>query len=272
MALEHEDPLPEGVERIRAANPGPLTLSGTNTYVIGEPAYVIDPGPAEEAHVARVLEAVRRRGGLAGIALTHRHLDHAGAVDALREELEAPVAAGREPPPAALAFDEPGARGLAVDVELREGDRFGPLEAIETPGHSADHLALLAGRVLFCGDTVLGEGSVFVPPGAGSLRHYLASLAKLERLDLDALCPGHGPIVWEARAKLRQYREHRLDRERRLITALEKGLRGQDELLDEVWDDAPPALRFPAALTLEAHLEKLEAEERLPDGVERLKA
>jgi glyoxylase-like metal-dependent hydrolase (beta-lactamase superfamily II) len=271
MALAHEDPLPEGVERIRAPNPGALTLSGTNTYLIGKPAYVIDPGPADGGHVERVLEAARRRGGVAGIALTHRHLDHAGAVPALRDACDVPVAAGPEPPLGSGAFDEPGARGLVVDVLLGEGDRFGPLEAFETPGHSADHLGLLAGRVLFCGDTVLGEGSVFVPPGAGSLRDYLASLAKLERLELDALCPGHGPVVWKVREKLREYREHRLDRERRLVAALEKGFRRQGELLDEVWDDAPPALRFPAALTLEAHLEKLDAEGRLPDGVERLR-
>jgi glyoxylase-like metal-dependent hydrolase (beta-lactamase superfamily II) len=82
---------------------GPLTLTGTNTYLVGEPAYVIDPGPAEEVHLARVLEAAERRGGIAGIALTHRHLDHAEGVPFLRERSGAQVAAGPMPP------SEPGA-------------------------------------------------------------------------------------------------------------------------------------------------------------------
>jgi glyoxylase-like metal-dependent hydrolase (beta-lactamase superfamily II) len=147
---------------------------------------------------------------------------------------------------------------------------FGPLRVLETPGHAADHLSFLAGTVLLCGDTVLGEGSVFVPPGGGSMAAYLDSLRKLQTLTLTALCPGHGPVVWDPGVKLAEYLEHRLDRERRLVAALGQGLRGTEELLDAVWDDAPAALRPAAALTLEAHLDKLEHERRLPDGVERL--
>jgi glyoxylase-like metal-dependent hydrolase (beta-lactamase superfamily II) len=124
--------------------------------------------------------------------------------------------------------------------------------------------------VLFCGDTVLGEGSVFIPPGGGSLAAYLASLQRLQRLPLNALCPGHGPVVWDPAAKLAEYLAHRLDRERRLVDALAGGLRSTAELLDRVWDDAPAALRPAAALTLESHLEKLAQEGRLPEGVERL--
>ena len=153
---------------------------------------------------------------------------------------------------------------------LEDGDRLGPFQVIATPGHSADHVSLLAGRVVFCGDTVLGEGSVFIPPGGGSLAAYLDSLHRLQMLELDALCPGHGPVVWDPQAKLREYLEHRLERERRLVDALDSGLRSTAELLDDVWDDAPAQLRPAAALTLESHLDKLAAEGRLPDGVERL--
>jgi glyoxylase-like metal-dependent hydrolase (beta-lactamase superfamily II) len=249
---------------------GPLTLTGTNTYLIGDPAYVIDPGPADEVHLERVLEAAERYGGIAGIALTHRHLDHAEGVPFLRERSGARVAAGPMPPSEPGAFEEPGAPDLSVDVELHQGQRFGPLEAIETPGHSPDHVCLLAGDVLFCGDTVLGEGSVFIPPGRDSLRAYLESLRKLTGLRLSALCPGHGPVVLEVEAKLHEYLDHRLDRERRLEAALDRGLRGREEILDEVWDDVPAQLRLAAMLTLEAHLEKLEHEGRLPEGVERL--
>jgi glyoxylase-like metal-dependent hydrolase (beta-lactamase superfamily II) len=263
-----DDRLPDGVTRVRAENPGPMTLSGTNTYLIGEPAYVIDPGPAGGPHIDRVLSAAREHRGIAGIALTHRHLDHAGGAMALRSEAGAPLAASttREP---ARSF-EPDAAELVIDVELSEGDVFGPLQVLETPGHAADHLSFVTGTVLFCGDTVLGEGSVFVPPGGGSMTAYLESLRKLKALALTELCPGHGPVVWDPAAKLDEYIEHRLDRERRLIVALEGGLRSTEDLLDTVWDDAPEALRPAAALTLEAHLDKLERDGRLPAGVERL--
>jgi glyoxylase-like metal-dependent hydrolase (beta-lactamase superfamily II) len=245
-----------------------MTLSGTNTYLIGEPAYVIDPGPSDDQHMQDVLAAGRERGGIAGIALTHRHLDHAGGAAALRDETRAPLAAST-PPHHATSF-EPQADELAIDVELSEGDVFGPLRVFETPGHAADHLSFLAGPVVFCGDTVLGEGSVFVPPGGSSMTAYLDSLRKLQTLTLAAICPGHGPIVWDPAAKLSEYLEHRLDRERRLVEALGRGLRSTEQLLDAVWDDAPAVLRPAAALTLEAHLDKLEREGRLPDGVERL--
>ena len=147
---------------------------------------------------------------------------------------------------------------------------MGPFEALATPGHSRDHVCLLAGPVLFTGDTVLGEGSVFVGPGEGSLADYLASLRRLRDLDVEVICPGHGPFVWRPREKIDEYIEHRLDRERRLLDALARGARTTAELLDAAWDDAPPELRFPATLTLEAHLDKLAAEGRLPEGVERL--
>ena len=84
------------------------------------------------------------------------------------------------------------------------------------------------------------------------------------------MCPGHGPVIWSPQEKLGEYVSHRLDRERRLVQALDAGLRTRDELLDAVWDDAPAALRPAAALTLEAHLDKLEQEDRLPGGVERI--
>ena len=151
---------------------------------------------------------------------------------------------------------------------LADGDRFGPLGEIETPGHSADHVAFLAGDALFCGDTVLGEGSVFIPPGGGSLARYLESLRRLRRSTLTALCPGHGPVVWDPQASSTSTLDHRLDRERRLVEALERGLRRRDELLDDglgrrAGGSAPGA----AALTLEAHLDKLEQEGGLPEGV-----
>ena len=182
----------DDVEQITADNPGPFTLQGTNTWLVGrDPCFVVDPGPLMEAHLERVLS------------------------------------------------------------------------------DAADHLAFVAGGACFSGDAVLGEGSVFVWPDPGALRGYLAALERLKTLELTVICPGHGPIVLDPKAKLDEYIAHRLDRERRLVAALDAGLRTADELLDHAWSDAPAALRAPATVTLAAHLDKLDEEGRLPDGVER---
>ena len=233
------DELPPGVHRVRADNPSPLTLDGTNTYV--HERWVIDPGPADPAHLDAVEAAAAD--GIAGILLTHDHVDHSEG---------APVLAERA--------------GVEV-VKPRGGDRPGPFEAIATPGHSPDHVCLLAGELLFSGDTVLGEGSVFIQPGEGSMAAYLDSLRRLARLELEAICPGHGPIVWDPAAKLEEYIEHRLERERKIAAALDAGARTRDEVLDRAWDDvdldSQPYLRYAAGLTLDAHVEKLVEEGRL---------
>ena len=258
---------PQGITLVRALNPGPLTLSGTNTWLFGSPVWMVDPGPADEGHFERLEFAIRQHGGLEAIVLTHRHLDHAEGAPSLAERYDVPVFAGPDAPDAE-GFSEPAAKGLSLERLLSDGDRIGPFEVIETPGHSADHVCYLAGDVLFCGDTVLGEGSVFIPPGGGSLARYLESLERLRALKLQALCPGHGPVVWEPNEKLTEYIEHRLERERRLVAALDRGLRDRETLLDEVWDDVPAVLRPAAGLTLEAHLDKLAGEGRLPPDFE----
>ena len=232
-----DDRPPPGVVRVRAANPSALTLDGTNTYVVE--GWVVDPGPSEHAHLRAVLDAAAD--GIEGIALTHDHHDHSDGAEELAR------AAG----------------GVGV-VRPHDGERVGPLRAIATPGHSPDHVCLLWHRACFTGDTVLGAGSVFVAPGEGSLAAYLDSLRRLRRLDLEVLCPGHGPFVWDPAAKIDEYIGHRLGRERKLVAALDAGARTQDELLDAAWDDVPAELRAAASVTLEAHLEKLRDEGRLP--------
>jgi glyoxylase-like metal-dependent hydrolase (beta-lactamase superfamily II) len=240
---------------IRAANPGPFTLSGTNSWIVGrDPAWLVDPGPALDDHLTALAAEIESRGGLGGIALTHDHRDHSEAVPAIRE---------RFPGVPLLA-----SRGQA-DVVLTDGSVFGPLVAVQTPGHAVDHLAFLFGDVGLTGDAVLGEGSVFIYPDPGALAGYLAGLERLREYRLAMIAPGHGPPVNDVDAKLTQYIAHRLDRERRLVAALERGKRTADELLDDVWDDAPAALRPAAGMTLAAHLDKLADEGRLPDGVGR---
>jgi glyoxylase-like metal-dependent hydrolase (beta-lactamase superfamily II) len=241
---------------IRADNPGPFTLSGTNSWVVGrDPAWLVDPGPDLDEHVAALVAELDARGGLGGIALTHHHADHTGAVPAIRARF----------PDASLA----GASRGDVDVDLSDGERFGPLEAVATPGHAPDHLAYIAGDAALTGDAVLGQGSVFIAPDPGALASYLAALARLRERSLKVLLPGHGPPVSDPAAKLDEYVAHRLDRERRLIEALDAGRRSTEELLDYAWADVPPGLRQAATVTLAAHLDKLADEHRLPAGVER---
>jgi glyoxylase-like metal-dependent hydrolase (beta-lactamase superfamily II) len=237
------------VALVRAPNPGPLTLTGTNTWVVGrDPAWVIDPGPAIAAHVDAVATAVAARGGAGGIAITHDHSDHVGAVAALRERLGGPpVVAVRHP-----ADSVPG-----------DGDAVGPLRAYAFGGHADDHVVYVAGPVAFTGDAVLGEGSVFV---RSHLREYLDGLARLRALDLALLCPGHGEPVADPAARIGEVIDHRAAREAALLAALARGLRGEDELLDAAWPDAPAELRSVAALSLAAHLGKLREEGRLGEG------
>src|SRR6478672_6952578 len=214
-----------------------------------------DPGPAIDSHVQRVLAAIDARGGLGGVALTHDHADHSEAVAPLLEAHPAPLAAGRR---------------RDVDVRLADDVRFGPFQAVHTPGHAPDHYALIGDGACFTGDAVLGDGSVLITPHPGAMAGYLLALTRLRlREDFNVLCPGHGEVVWDAREKLEEYIAHRVDRENRLIVALNEGLRSVPDLLDAVWGEVPDELRPAATATLAAHLDKLDDDEVLPRGVER---
>src|SRR5262249_35293617 len=149
--------------------------------------------------------------GIEGILVTHDHPDHIEGVPLLESRTGAKLVAPSD----------------------------GPFDVVPTPGHSADHLSYLWGRVLFAGDTVLGAGSVFVAAGEDSLRSSRAWLDRVRGLDLEVIAPGHGPVVWEPQAKIEEYISHRLAREEKLLAALEGGARTRDELLDTAWSDVP---------------------------------
>src|SRR4051794_33862866 len=204
--------LPEGVKRVRAGNPSPMTLDGTNTYVAA--GWVVDPGPDDESHLSAVMSAAG--GSIEGIVLTHDHFDHSQGAPRL-----AALAGG-------VPILHPGA-----------GDDAGPFEVLASPGHSRDSVCLIHGRVCFSGDTVLGEGSVFVARDGGGLAGYLAALEQLAQLELDVICPGHGPIVWDPRERVEHYIAHRLEREEKVLAAISAGAASRDEILERAWDDAP---------------------------------
>ncbi len=143
-----------------------------------------------------------------------------------------------------------------------EESNAGPFTVISTPGHARDHVVFVYGNVCFCGDLILGEGSSIVPPAAagGSLADYLRSLDAVEEFGSELFCPGHGPWITDPAAKIEEYREHRLDRDRKLAAALESGERSRAALLEAGWSDVPEAMKPAAALAMQANLEKLAGE------------
>ncbi len=232
---------------VRAGNPSPMTLSGTNSWLIeraGE-VWVLDPGPDDAGHITALAEGAAALGQPAGVLLSHDHLDHSAGLDAMA---------------AALG-------GVPI---LRFGDDFTrlPLVATHTPGHAADHLVFHAGegddRVLFSGDLILGQSSTIVPPGGGTLIAYLDSLKAVAELAPALILPGHGEPIEDGAAAATAQREHRLARERQLLAALQERLYEREALLDRVWSDVGPELRIAAHVTMQSHLEKLDLEGRLP--------
>jgi glyoxylase-like metal-dependent hydrolase (beta-lactamase superfamily II) len=235
------------VERLTAHNPGPMTLEGTNTYLVGsDPTVVIDPGPDDPDHIEAIRRAASERGGIGTVLLTHDDADHLAGVEPLGIEPTRPA----------------------------DGETVAGLTAIATPGHAAEHLSFLLPEgeerfACFCGDLILGEGSTIVGPRrlGGSLSDYMDSLCQLQGLDLTVLYPGHGPRIDDPQAKIAEYIAHRQQREDRLVAALKRGECSREALLAEVWDDVPAELKPAAALAMEAHLEKLDEEGRLPPDI-----
>jgi glyoxylase-like metal-dependent hydrolase (beta-lactamase superfamily II) len=226
------------VLKIVAPNPGPMTLEGTNTYLYGaDPCTVIDPGSDDPDHLEAIRAAAGERGGIGLVLLTHSHRDHTAGADQLGAEVVLP----------------------------KGGETHAGLRVLATPGHAEDHVCFLSdGGVCFSGDLVLGLGSTIVPPGGNSLAAFMDSLALLQAEEIELIAPGHGPWITDPAAKLAEYIEHRQMRERRLLAALEEGERSRAQLLAAVWDDIPIELLPMAAMAMEAHLEKIEGEGRLP--------
>ena len=250
--MQHSAPGHPEIERIVAPNPGPMTLEGTNTYLYGSgPCAVIDPGPDDAGHLRR--RARRRR-----------------AARRDRRRSSSPTATATTPTGRSrwrAAVAETGRGAPRPSSCPADGEEHAGLRALATPGHAADHVCLItADGVCFSGDLVLGEGSTFVPPDGGSLIAYMDSLRRLQAEPIELICPGHGPWIEDPAAKLAEYVEHREMRERKLLAALERGERSKEALLAEAWDDVPAELRPAAAMVMDAHLAKLEAEGRTPAG------
>ncbi len=246
---------------VLAPNPGPMTLDGTNTWVLAEPgarrAVVVDPGPLLVEHLARVASVVAdgdREVGL--ILLTHGHSDHAAGAAAFAARVRAPVWA-LDP---ALRL---GADSL-VDGDIVSMDGL-ELRAVATPGHTADSLSLVvpAEAVVLTGDTVLGRGTSVVAHPDGRLGDYLASLRRLralaEEAEVSTVLPGHGPVLADARTVLDYYLAHRSERLDEVAAAVRAGDRTAAEIVQRVYSDVDPVLWRAAELSVRAQLDYLAA-------------
>lgn len=248
-------------ERVLAPNPSPMTLSGTNTYLLGRGAVaVVDPGPDLAPHVEAVLEAAARRGRIALLLVTHSHPDHLPAARALRART------------GALLLGHPSIdgvdRGLSDDQRLELDGLV--LRALYTPGHTRDHYCFLVEGpgLLLTGDLVLGSGTVVLGPTHGSLGEYMASLERLlgvhrREHPFSRLLPGHGPLVDDPAGKLEEYLRHRRMREDQVLQALRRGLRRVEEIVPQLYADVDARLHASAARNVAAHLDKLEREGRV---------
>lgn len=247
------------IQLIRAPNPGPMTLEGTNTWVIADQrdgALVVDPGPAIEAHIEAILAACAPR--LATIVLTHRHLDHSEAAAMLAERAGCGVRAAD--PQFRIGPD-----GLVGGQLIKVGGVLS-LEVFETPGHTSDSRSLLLSAPdgisrLITGDMVLGRGTTVITYPDGDLAAYFDSLDLLERLvrtrNVAELMPGHGPIVADPLPWLSFYRHHRRERLKEIRAALAAGDRTASEIVARVYADVDRSVWPAAEQSVRAQLDYL---------------
>lgn len=255
------------VRRVLAPNPGPFTLHGTGTFLVGgAEAAVIDPGPAIPAHVEAVLRAAGA-GRVTHILITHTHLDHSPAARPLAEATGAPVLAfgPHEGGGADAGKDDEGAdAAFRPDRHLGDGEavRGGgwTLEAVHTPGHTSNHLCfrLPEERTLFTGDHVMGWSSTVVSPPDGNMTDYLASLERLQTADDVLYRPTHGPAIRDPARFVNALHAHRLRRLKEILASLGRGARTVPVIVAENYRGLDPALEGAAGRSVLAGLLHLE--------------
>lgn len=259
-----------GVRRILCNNPSPFTFRGTVSYIVGRgKVAIIDPGPDDPAHNAALLEAVRGE-TVTHIFVTHTHRDHSPGVPSIKKATGATVLAEGPHRPARPLHVGDGPRlessndtDFAPDRALADGEVVQgsgwTVEAITTPGHTANHMAYAfrEAGIVFSGDHVMAWSTPVVSPPDGSMGDYMASLHKLEKRPESMYLPGHGGVVRNAKKLVGQYIEHREARETAILRKLSRGESDIPGIVQAIYIGLDPRLTKAAALTTFAHLETL---------------
>jgi glyoxylase-like metal-dependent hydrolase (beta-lactamase superfamily II) len=259
-----------GARRLTAPNPGPFTATGTNTYIVGfGRVAIIDPGPDIPSHVDALLASLAGE-TVSHILVTHTHRDHSGAVPGLKARTGAAVLSGGPHrlsralfPGEANILDDANDIGHRPDVILGDGDVVTGdgwrIEAIATPGHTANHraFALPDAGLIFSGDHVMGWSTSIVAPPDGDMGDYMESLDKMAARPESRLLPGHGPPVEDAHARIAELRRHRLAREAAILDRIHAGDTTIPAMVASIYRDIDPGLHQAAARSVLAHLEVL---------------
>ncbi|KEJ87965.1 MBL fold metallo-hydrolase [Sulfitobacter donghicola] len=263
--------LEQGLRRIVAPNPSPMTYRGTNTYLLGDSGLaVIDPGPQSEAHLKAILGAVGPDQHISHIIVTHTHLDHSPLARPLSDHCGAPILAfgnaqaGRSPimQQLAAAGTVGGGEGIdeafqpdqiVADGDIIQGDNW-QLNVIHTPGHIGNHISLGWNDSCFTADHVMGWASSLVSPPDGDLTDFMASCARLQETDWRVFYPGHGGQIDDPAARLAWLVNHRRTREAAILAGLAEKPKNAKSLAQEIYTETPPALLGAAIRNVLAHL------------------
>lgn len=256
-----------GVRRVVAENPGPFTLHGTGTYIIGQGnVAVIDPGPADSAHIEALVK------GLAGetishVLVTHTHMDHSPGCALLREYTDAPTYAygphGAGKLESGVQVEEGGDMEFAPDVLARDGDIIEgdgwSVECVYTPGHTSNHLCFQyrEQKALFTGDHVMGWSTSIISPPDGDMGDYLASLDKLLSRDDKVYWPTHGPSIEDPKNFVEKFIEHRKEREDQITDCLKRGLTTIEVMVPDMYNSLPEFMYPAAARSVLASMEHM---------------
>ena len=272
LAPDQVEAITPGVRAIAADNPGPFTFKGTISYIVGrDQVAIVDPGPDDPAHIAALLHAVRGE-TVSHIFVTHTHRDHSPAAAKIKAATGAPTLAQG---PHRLArplhtgeirrLDASADLDFRPDIVLADGEVVGgrdwTLEAVTTPGHTANHMAFAfkEADLLFAGDHVMAWSTTIVAPPDGAMTDYMASLHKLARRGERLYLSGHGAPVQDAPRYVQYLIRHRQAREASILHRLGKGEADIPTIVRAVYIGLDARLVGAAALSVLAHLEELVA-------------
>jgi glyoxylase-like metal-dependent hydrolase (beta-lactamase superfamily II) len=247
---------PAHIANFTAANPGMMTLQGTNQYIVGKDSVVvIDVALSSDGNMDGIIEQAEAMGAkrIEKILLTHIHVDHCGGALALKKRTGAKLGIHRS------RAGYLGGEDFQYDDQDRIGFGGGELQVLHTPGHESGHCCFYESgdKVLFSGDNILGAGTAVIHPPDGNMTDYLQSLERLLEFNIDLILPGHGPLVGKPEAKIREYLRHRMMREKQVIDALRNGRNTIGDITQSIYVDVSAGLQRVAEFSVQAHLEKL---------------